>query len=99
MWSRSSARFAALAGPGTGLRRVGELHFHGPVELDLARPDLRAQLEQYAAFEEAGGEPYVFHDKRTNDQLDARGALFWFESSGACPLVRWTVQHYVREEV
>lgn len=63
------------------------------------------QLDQYAAHEADGGEPYVFGDGSgvghlvagAPGTLDARAALKRFEQTGAPPHVFWTVQHYVRD--
>lgn len=98
-------RFRAIAAEGSGLRYEGTLHRHGPVPLDLSRPDLRDQLSQYARFEEAGEQPgaaerlYVFEAAEAGGrtrQMDARETLAKFEATGELPLVYWTVQHYTR---
>lgn len=95
------ARFGALATE--GLRWEGTLHRHGPVEMDLSRPDLRDQLHQYAAWEEMGGEAYVFEDAE-GQTMTAREALARWQASKEdddadefLPWVYWTVQHFVRE--
>jgi predicted RNA methylase len=88
-------RFGALAG--SGLSQWRTLHRHGPVEMDLSREDLQVQLRQYAAFEAAGGEPYVFDDA-DGKRIDAREAWRRYEASGERPRVWWTVQIYYRDE-
>ena len=66
------------------------------VPFDMARPDLLADVESYAAEEERGGLPYAFRHPDTGRECTARTALAHFRDTGKSPLSRWQSHLFVR---
>jgi len=67
------------------------------VPFDMSRPDLRTDVEGYAAEEERGGLPYAFrHPDHPERDLTAIQALRHFRDTGASPLSRWQSHLFVR---
>jgi hypothetical protein len=89
-------RIRGLEDDAPGMRWRGVLVSTGPVPFDLTRPDLRANVELYAAEETRGGRRYDFR-LPNGGACDARTALTHFRATGASPLSRWQVHAFVRE--
>jgi SAM-dependent methyltransferase len=89
-------RIRGLEQDAPGFRWRGVLVTTELVPFDASRPDLRANLELYAAEEARGGRPYDFR-LPAGSAGDARAALAHFHSTGASPLSRWQVHCFVRE--